>query len=49
MNTPPRPDVPHEPLPARTWADLSPEIRALVVFGSIGVGFFALLVWIGWF
>jgi hypothetical protein len=49
VNTPPRPDLDHEPHLGRSWTDLSLEIKALVVFASIGAGFMALLIWIGWF
>jgi hypothetical protein len=47
MNTPPRPDIWTEPPPAASWSSLSPAARALWVFGIAGVGFFALLIWIG--
>ena len=49
MNTPPRPDLEHEPHLGPSWTDLSPEIKALVIFGSIGAGVMALMIWIGWF
>jgi hypothetical protein len=49
MNTPPRPDTNIEPQLGRSWSDLSAPAHAIWIVGAIAVGFFALMIWIGWF